>query len=151
MASDPRLDPRNILTARLAAGEQIRVVVGGSRLCPDFRLSGPVAVSAMIGHSIGHAARGGTWVPGIWAVSDRSLHYVSKRSWFGWHGGQAFDVTIPLRSIIGIEQQKGMRRVRYKIFYPGGTTKLSVATAEAEKIVPLLKAATTHGEASHAT
>jgi hypothetical protein len=141
MASDPRLDPHNILNTRLAADEQLCVIIRGSRLCADFRLSGTVHVSQALGHSIKHAVLGGTWVPGLWAASNRSLHYVSKRSWFGWHGGQAFDVTLPLLSIVDIEPQKTMRGVGYKFFYSGGAVRFWATTSEGDKLVSLLKSA----------
>jgi hypothetical protein len=139
---DPRLDPSNILKSHLVSGEEIRIGQPGSRLCRDFRLSGTVHLSRSLGHSLGHALRGGTWVPGIWALTDRGLRYVSKRSWFGWHGGQQFDVNIPLTAIVDLERERVLRGLRYKIIYVGGSTRMRVWGPNADRFIGSLKIAT---------
>jgi hypothetical protein len=127
MARDPRTNPLNILTESLTPAEEGRVIIEGARLCPEFRMSGPVFAPVLIGHAITHAALGGTWVPGIWAVTNLNLRYVSRRSWFGWHGGQAFDIKVPLHFLIDLGLHKAVawgtplgRGVRCKISYQGG-------------------------------
>lgn len=140
MAHDPALDPRNILQRRLAPNEQIRSVIDGARLCADFRMSGPVLAPILLGHSVVHAARGGTWVPGIWAISDINLHYISRRRWFGWQGVvQAFDVAIPLPTILDTQPFRGwVVGTCFKIIHESGTLRVQARSRDADNFIPLL-------------
>jgi hypothetical protein len=128
-----------IVAAYVSPDEKVVALMNGNRLC-DVRLEGLVHLGIVGAHFVDKAFRGGSWVPGMWAVTNKSLIYVSNPM---QAKGQArgLDVKIPLSSILWVQEHGRLLRRLYDMMHRGGVLRILAFRSEADKVIPLLRAA----------
>jgi len=128
-----------VLRTRLEPGETVIVAINACRLC-DVRLEGVVHPGIVLAHFTDKVIRGGSWVPGIWALTERNLIYISNPL-MAVSQARAFDRKIPIANIIKVERHDRVFRQVYDIAYHGGALYMLALKREADKLVPTIEAA----------